>query len=402
MPHTLPVYDTGPYFEIDPLTRMLKNKKNLKITVIQNDHLSERIGFRLPRYIDGYDLLECNRIEVHYLNTENGTKMTSEGCYLIEDAHADPNDGEMLLCSWLISINATRYVGALYFLLRFVCIEENETVYARSTAICKEISVAPAIYCADTAIDAYPDVLAQWEARVNALSLAVADYQKAIPSIDSSLSVSGAAADAAAVGERFSALGKQIEDILYQPMEILRLTNNVNTAEIGSVVRSITLDWETNKTPASLTLDGASLNPEFIGYAMTEQNVTKNKTFTLKAVDERGAEAVKTTSIAFVNGVYYGIAAANEAPDSAFVHTFTKTLRSSKLTQFTVNAGERQYIYYCVPSRFGACTLSVNGFSGGFPLIATIAFTNASGYTENYDIYRSDYANLGNTTVTVR
>lgn len=219
---------------------------------------------------------------------------------------------------------------------------------------------------------------------------------------DETLSTSGAAADAAAVGERFSALGKQIEDILYQPMEILRLTNNVNTAEMGSVVRSITLDWETNKTPASLTLDGVSLNPEFIGYAMTEQNVTKNKTFTLKAVDERGAEAVKTTSIAFVNGVYYGIAAANEAPDSAFVHTLTKTLRSSKLTQFTVNAGEGQYIYYCVPSRFGACTLSVNGFSGGFPLIATIAFTNASGYTENYDIYRSDYANLGNTTVTVR
>jgi hypothetical protein len=55
-----------------------------------------------------------------------------------------------------------------------------------------------------------------------------------------------------------------------------------------------------------------------------------------------------------------------------------------------------------VPSRFGTCAFTVGGFTGGFQMIATIAFTNASGYTENYDIYRSDYAKLGNTTVTVQ
>ena len=34
-----------------------------------------------------------------------------------------------------------------------------------------------------------------------------------------------------------------------------------------------------------------------------------------------------------------------------------------------------------------------------FQKVATIEFTNASGYKENYDIYKSDNANLGNTTI---
>ena len=36
---------------------------------------------------------------------------------------------------------------------------------------------------------------------------------------------------------------------------------------------------------------------------------------------------------------------------------------------------------------------------GGFSKVATIEFTNASGYKENYDIYKSDNENLGTQTV---
>lgn len=40
-------------------------------------------------------------------------------------------------------------------------------------------------------------------------------------------------------------------------------------------------------------------------------------------------------------------------------------------------------------------------FEGGFNKVNTIEFTNASGYVESYDIYKSTNSNLGNTTVVV-
>lgn len=100
--------------------------------------------------------------------------------------------------------------------------------------------------------------------------------------------------------------------------------------------------------------------------------------------------------------MYYGAAAAPSAIDSGFIRGLAKTLRSSKLSSFTVTAGAGQYIYYCVPKRFGTCSFTVGGFDGGFDLAATVSFTNGSGYTEDYYVYRSTNAGLGNTTVGVR
>ena len=58
--------------------------------------------------------------------------------------------------------------------------------------------------------------------------------------------------------------------------------------------------------------------------------------------------------------------------------------------------------FYAVPTRYGDVSFNVGGFDGGYSKVATIEFTNASGYKENYDIYKSDNANLGNTTVTAK
>jgi hypothetical protein len=49
----------------------------------------------------------------------------------------------------------------------------------------------------------------------------------------------------------------------------------------------------------------------------------------------------------------------------------------------------------------GTRSFKVGGFDGGFTLYDTISFTNASGYTEEYYVYRSDNAGLGQTSVTV-
>ena len=218
---------------------------------------------------------------------------------------------------------------------------------------------------------------------------------------DTSLSIEGAAADSKATGDRFKTIEEQIADILYEAITIKSFTNNVGTAEIGSTVTSVTLSWSFSKTPTTLTLDGESVATFLEGVAKKNLNLKANKTFTLKATDERDAVATRTTSISFLNGVYYGVSAIPATLDSAFVLTLTKELRSNKKPSFTANAGAGQYIYYCLPKRFGTCAFTVGGFTGGFTLVDTIAFTNASGYTEDYYIYRSDNAALGSTSVTV-
>ena len=196
-------------------------------------------------------------------------------------------------------------------------------------------------------------------------------------------------------------LKEQIADLLYKAITITSFTNNVNTVEIGSTVTAVNLTWAFSKKPKTVTLDGTAESVTSSGKSLTGLSLTSAKTWTLYATDERDTVASKTTSISFLNGVYYGVAEEPNSYDSAFVLGLTKTLRSSKLTSFSANAGEGQFIYYCIPTRFGTASFKVGGFDGGFSLVATISFTNSKGYAENYYIYKSDNASLGSTAVSV-
>lgn len=195
---------------------------------------------------------------------------------------------------------------------------------------------------------------------------------------------------------------KDIADILYKEISITAFSASPSSAEIGSTVDTVNFVWSFNKVPVTVTLDGEEQPIGEGGRATyTGPGLKSNKIWTLAAMDERAAKAEASASLSFLNGVYYGVKAAPGTYDSVFILGLTKELRSSKLTSINVNAGSGQYIYYCVPTRFGTCSFTVGGFSGGFSLVDTIAFTNASGHTENYYIYKSDNAGLGSTKVTI-
>lgn len=201
--------------------------------------------------------------------------------------------------------------------------------------------------------------------------------------------------------ERVEKLESQVADLLYKPVAISAFTNNVNVAEMGSSVSAVTLYWYLNKTPTSLSLDGVAIDKGLTQLQLAGQNITANKTWTLKATDERNAEASKTTTVHFYNGVYYGAAEHPETDYNAAILALTKILTATRKRSFTVTAGTGQYIWYVLPARLGECTFKVGGFEGGFEMLGTIDFSNASGYTESYRIYRSANAGLGNTTVEV-
>lgn len=194
---------------------------------------------------------------------------------------------------------------------------------------------------------------------------------------------------------------KIVDDLNYKPIAINSFANNRNTVEMGSTIADVTLNWSYSKTPKSAKLDNETLDVSLTSKALTGQSITTNKTWTLSATDERDKTVTKTTAITFVNGVYWGVAENASSFDSAFILKLQKGLQASKGKTFTVNAAASQHIYYAVPTRYGACAFNVGGFDGGFTKAGTIEFTNASGYKESYDIYKSDNAGLGNTTVKV-
>lgn len=195
----------------------------------------------------------------------------------------------------------------------------------------------------------------------------------------------------------------KLGDLMYTPISITSFTNNKNTQEMGSTVTDVVLNWNYNKTPKTLMLDSESLDVSLKTKTLSGQSIKTNKSFTLKATDERDAVATKTTAITFLNGVYHGIgdnlqigSIANE-----FILGLTKTLQSTKTKTFTVNAGAGKHIYYILPTRYGTPVFKVGGFEGGFEKLGTVNFTNSSSYAENYDVYKSSNAGLGNTTVVV-
>ena len=161
--HVHEVIDQDTHFLIDPATRTIKNATECKRKIVQFDHDSERLTFELPRYVDGHDMLSCNVVQVHYLNIEAKGGAVNKGVYEVDDLQECPGNSENISCSWLISSNATQYVGSLSFIVRFVCSSDGSVEYAWNTEVYSGITVANGINNGDSIAEIYPDILEQWK-----------------------------------------------------------------------------------------------------------------------------------------------------------------------------------------------------------------------------------------------
>lgn len=169
MAHIHGVIDKDKHFVIDAATREITNQSE-KITLMQTDHNSERFTFEIPREVDGHDMSLCNVVQVHYMNIDAETKAKNPGVYAIEDLQISPDDENIVIGSWLISSAATKYVGNLNFIFRFMCVADDGSIeYAWSSAIFKGISVGQSYNNTNAVAEEYADILAQWQARIEAL-----------------------------------------------------------------------------------------------------------------------------------------------------------------------------------------------------------------------------------------
>ena len=173
--------------------------------------------------------------------------------------------------------------------------------------------------------------------------------------------------------------------------------------EIGEKVTSVTFTWTYNKDMVSQTLTGCDLADETVREATYNTEFSSNKTFTLSASDGTNSTSANK-SFTFQNKVHHGSASIPATYDSAFILSLNGALKGSKGGTYTTTVGAGEYFYIAMPTSFNNADVlvgKVGGFDTEFGKVATVSHTNASGYTTDYNIYKSTNANLGSISVII-
>lgn len=148
------VVDADSHFIIDPVTRTIQNDGEKKL--VQFDHNSERKTFECPRFVEGHDMLNCNRVIVNYLDND------LPGVYEVDDL--TKKDSDTIMFSWLISSNATQKTGNIFFAITFMCVQTNgDVTYRWNTAINQGLKVIEGMNQNSTIVYDNVDILEQWK-----------------------------------------------------------------------------------------------------------------------------------------------------------------------------------------------------------------------------------------------
>ena len=163
MAHLHPVYDTNDPFVVDVDSSLITYSSEKVPVLIQMDHNSERYTFEMSRYVDGHDMSKCDLVQVHYINiSSENTRIKQTGIYTATDLKVSENNENKVTWTWLVSQNATQYVGSLNFAVRFACTSGSKIEYSWNTRVYSSIPVLVSIGNESVIVNQYEDTLQQW------------------------------------------------------------------------------------------------------------------------------------------------------------------------------------------------------------------------------------------------
>lgn len=198
------------------------------------------------------------------------------------------------------------------------------------------------------------------------------------------------------------AIWEELDGMTFIPLSISSFECAPNLVEIGSTVNEVHFDWKISGIPLHIYINEMEIEDiNATEIDLTELNLTENKEFTLSAQDKKGNNDSSIVELIFTNKVFYGVSEQVDSFDSTFLNDLNGKLQTTKEGNINVVAEENQYIYYAVPTSYGACAFTIGGFTGGFKRVATISYTNEFEVATNYDIWKSDNANLGATNIII-
>ena len=173
------------------------------------------------------------------------------------------------------------------------------------------------------------------------------------------------------------------------------LSNNVGTVEIGTTVTSVGLSWNYNKDEESQSLNNGigSLPVGDRSYTHESLSLTDDVTYTITMSDGTN-NASANTFVKFRHRVHWGTSANTSLSSAEILTLDNQSFSGSRNSSFTID-GNGEYLYYCYPEDFGEATFTVNGLLNTAWTLEIVSHTNASGHTENYRVYRSNYIQNG-------
>ena len=175
------------------------------------------------------------------------------------------------------------------------------------------------------------------------------------------------------------------------------------TFEMGTTITApITFTWTTNKAITSQTLTGCTLADASVRTATYNTNVTSDKTFTLSVSDGENS-ASSSVSYKFLNNVFWGSASAAETYDSAFISALSnKKLASAVKGTYSFNIASGEYGFWAVPSNMTISSVWIGGFEVTVDSLGTVSYTNAQGYTRDYNLYKTGKSGLGSISAEIK
>ena len=188
-----------------------------------------------------------------------------------------------------------------------------------------------------------------------------------------------------------------------KPTCSLSASKSGGTFEIGTTITApITFTWTTNKAITSQTLTGCTLADASVRTATYNTNVTSDKTFTLSVSDGENS-ASSSVSYKFLNNVFWGSASAAETYDSAFISALSnKKLASAVKGTYSFNIANGEYGFWAVPSNMTISSVWIGGFEVTVDSLGTVSYTNAQGYTRDYNLYKTGKSGLGSISAEIK
>ena len=190
-----------------------------------------------------------------------------------------------------------------------------------------------------------------------------------------------------------------LNHLLYVPINVSYFSGG-GTYETGSYVSTVNLSWAYNKSPTTQTISGETIS--ILDRAVTSTaNTYTNKTYTLSYGDGT-TFGTSTTSVTFLPKRYWGVSV-NDSVIDAYILSMSSELSSSRNQNRVFDCSGGKYFYLIYPASEGLATFTVNGLANNAFDLTVRSLTNSSGFTQNYNIYRSLTIQFGssiNVTVT--
>ena len=168
--------------------------------------------------------------------------------------------------------------------------------------------------------------------------------------------------------------------------------NGGSTNEIGATVANVNLSWSVNKTVTSQTLARAgsgigTLTAEDRTYTDTGANLTTNTTYTLTVSDGQKT-ASSSTTVSFKHKRYWGTSTKESLTNEEIIALSSEFANNRQQTR-TFDCSGGKYFYFAIPtSMCSGIQFKVGGLAFSAMNLTEIDFTNSSGNTSDFNVYR--------------